>query len=207
MCYCFIVFCCLISVIFWRNSTSNWVNFQALNSNFNLQRLSSTQYAATTTPTSATATQLTQKKLLCRKIVICDSACAMCVGWMRACKISVCLCKNRVVPKQSYKRMTSFLATNSGSLLQNVTKQMHNKSQWGIDGRLNKMLFLTDHAFLLLFWNVFIFTAKEIQIYIAFRVDVSVTMNEKRCFILQHKVKRIGWFVVIESCTRVNNIG
>lgn len=24
MCYCFIVFCCLISVIFWRNSTSNW---------------------------------------------------------------------------------------------------------------------------------------------------------------------------------------
>lgn len=23
-------------------------------------------------------------------------------------------------------------------------------------------------------------------------------MNQKRCFILQHKVKRIGWFVVIE---------
>lgn len=56
-----------------------------------------------------------------------------------------------------------FLATNSGSLLQNVTKQTHNKSQWGIDGRLNKMLFLTDHAFLLLFSNVFIFTAKKFK--------------------------------------------
>lgn len=52
------------------------------------------------------------------------------------------------------------------------------------------------------------FLFKKFKFTLHLNVDVSVTMNQKLCFILQHKVKRIGRFIieVLQKCKYIKGV-
>lgn len=184
---------------FWRNSTSNWVNFQALNSNFNSQCFSSAQYAAWQMQQQQQHLHQPQqlnwhkRNYFVERLSYATVHRCVWVEWEHAKSLFVCAKTEtyRSNRTNEWLRFWQPTADHSFKMWQNKRMINLNRESTADWTRCYFSLRSCIFAFVL---KCFYLHSKKNQIYIA----VSVTINQKLCFILQHKVKRIGRFVVIE---------